>query len=227
MSNNSKRVALLAGKSSASTAPIAAALRSSDFDVAVCGDDISDADENSRIVANVRETFGRLDVLVIHVPAAEAHREDVDVLEATEERFDASLGCLVKSPYFLAQVVARWMVEQRAENAAFRGVIVFLKDAGSLSRDANLTAASITRAGSAMVAQLWAHRLAEFGISVFDVRTMSDQAATQAADGYTFDGRPNPPEDAARAVVALARGELSYATGNVLHIDGGHSLRRL
>ena len=119
MSNTSKRVALLAGKSSASTAAIASALRASGFDVATCGDDTSDAAERSRIVAHVRETFGRLDVLVIHVPAAESHRDDVDVLDATDETFDKSLGCLVKSPYFFAQVIARWMVEQARRTRRF------------------------------------------------------------------------------------------------------------
>jgi NAD(P)-dependent dehydrogenase (short-subunit alcohol dehydrogenase family) len=88
-----------------------------------------------------------------------------------------------------------------------------------------------------MATQLWAHRLAEFGIAVYEVRPgiittdmtapVKEKYDKLMASGLTVENRWGTPEDVGRSVAMLARGELTYATGNVLHIDGGLTLRRL
>jgi NAD(P)-dependent dehydrogenase (short-subunit alcohol dehydrogenase family) len=95
----------------------------------------------------------------------------------------------------------------------------------------------ISKAGVSMATQLWAHRLAEFGIAVYEIRPgiiTTDMTAPVKekydqlfANGLTVENRWGAPADVGRAVAMLARGELTYATGNVLNIDGGLTLRRL
>jgi len=95
----------------------------------------------------------------------------------------------------------------------------------------------ITKAGIAMASQLWAARLAEFGVDVYEIRpgiiaTDMTAGVTEKYDrlidgGLTIEKRWGTPEDVGRAAAVLARGDLPYATGQVLHIDGGMTVARL
>jgi NAD(P)-dependent dehydrogenase (short-subunit alcohol dehydrogenase family) len=95
----------------------------------------------------------------------------------------------------------------------------------------------ISKAGIAMATQLWAHRLAEFGIAVYEVRPgiittdmtagVKEKYDKLLAEGLTVENRWGEPHDIGRTVAVLARGELTYATGNVLNVDGGMTIRRL
>jgi 3-oxoacyl-[acyl-carrier protein] reductase len=183
----------------------------------------------------VRAHFGRLDVLVNNAGVAPSVR--ADILEATQESFDRVLGINLKGPYFLTQLAARWMIEQRQADSAFAGVIVNISSVSATDASVNRGDYCISKAGVAMATQLWAHRLAEFGIAVYEIRPgvirtdMSTAVAEKydklIASGLTVENRWGVPQDVGRAVAMLARGDLSYATGNVLNIDGGLTLRRL
>jgi NAD(P)-dependent dehydrogenase (short-subunit alcohol dehydrogenase family) len=174
-------------------------------------------------------------VLVNNAGVAPAVR--ADILEASEESFDRVLGINLKGPYFLTQLAARWMIEEREADANFRGVIVNISSVSATEASINRGEYCISKAGLAMATQLWAHRLAEFGIAVYEVRpgvihtdmsaAMADKYDRLIANGLTVENRWGEPEDVGRAVAMLARGELTYATGNVLKIDGGLTLRRL
>jgi NAD(P)-dependent dehydrogenase (short-subunit alcohol dehydrogenase family) len=197
--------------------------------------DVALAADRQAIVEAVRARFGRLDVLVNNAGVAPNVR--ADVLEATEESFDRVIGINLKGPYFLTQLVARWMVEQRQSDANFHGVIVNVSSVSATEASINRGDYCISKAGVAMATQLWAHRLAAFGIAVYEVRPgiittdmtapVKEKYDRLLANGLTAENRWGTPEDVGRAVAMLARGELSYATGNVLHIDGGLTLRRL
>jgi NAD(P)-dependent dehydrogenase (short-subunit alcohol dehydrogenase family) len=160
-----------------------------------------------------------------------------DILDADEESFDRVLGINLKGPYFLTQLVARWMIEQSQADADFRGVVVNVSSVSATEASINRGDYCISKAGVAMATQLWAHRLAEYGIAVYEVRPgviHTDMSAPVAekydrliANGLTVENRWGMPEDVGRAVAMLARGAISYATGNVLNIDGGLTLRRL
>jgi NAD(P)-dependent dehydrogenase (short-subunit alcohol dehydrogenase family) len=260
LTTTSKRVALITGGSRGIGLGIAEALADSGFNLAIngvreandvqdaiaalskrgssvlyCRGDVSKANDRERIVADVHNQFGRLDVLVNNAGVAASPR--ADILEATEESFDRLIGINLKGPYFLTQLVARCMIEQREADKSFRGVIVNISSVSATEASTNRGDYCISKAGIAMATQLWAHRLAEFGIAVYEVRPgiiHSDMSAAVAdkydrliANGLTVENRWGEPEDVGRAVAMLARGELSYATGNVLNIDGGLTLRRL
>ncbi|HEX5471020.1 MAG TPA: 3-ketoacyl-ACP reductase [Lacipirellulaceae bacterium] len=217
------------------TANIIAILQQRGADVHYCRGDVSVANDREQLIASVRERFGRLDVLVNNAGVAPTVR--TDILEATEESFDRVIGINLKGTYFLTQLVARWMIEQRRSDDTFTGVIVNISSVSATEASTNRGEYCISKAGVVMATRLWAHRLAEFGISVYEVRPgiihtdMSLDVAEKydrlIADGLTVENRWGEPEDVGRAVAMLARGELSYATGNVLNIDGGLTLRRL
>jgi len=257
---HSKRVALVTGGSRGIGLAVAAALADRGFDLAIngvreagqvdevlqslsarsaeafyCRGDVSLAVDRQAIVDGVRARFGRLDVLVNNAGVAPNVR--ADVLEASEESFDRVIGINLKGPYFLTQLVARWMIDQRQADPSFAGVIVNVSSVSATEASINRGDYCISKAGVAMATQLWAHRLAEFGIAVYEVRpgiiTTDMTAAVKEkydrliAGGLTVENRWGVPEDVGRAVAMLASGDLTYATGNVLNIDGGLTLRRL
>jgi NAD(P)-dependent dehydrogenase (short-subunit alcohol dehydrogenase family) len=160
-----------------------------------------------------------------------------DILDATVESYDRVMNINLKGPYFLTQLAARWMIDQRRADYAFRGVVINISSVSATEASINRGEYCISKAGIVMATQLWAHRLAEFGIAVYEVRPgiiHSDMSAAVAekydrliAGGLTVENRWGDPEDVGRAVAMLARGDLTYATGNVLNIDGGLTLRRL
>jgi NAD(P)-dependent dehydrogenase (short-subunit alcohol dehydrogenase family) len=174
-------------------------------------------------------------VLVNNAGVAPFNR--TDLLEATEESFVRLMRINLKGPYFLTQVVARWMIEQHETDANFAGVIVNVSSVSATAASVNRGDYCISKAGLAMATQLWAVRLAEFGICVYEVRPgvirtdmtegVKEKYDRLIAEGLTVERRWGTPEDVGRAVAVLAKGELSYATGNVIHVDGGLSLRRL
>jgi NAD(P)-dependent dehydrogenase (short-subunit alcohol dehydrogenase family) len=212
-----------------------AALRTRGADVHYCQGDVARTADRQAIIDAVRGRFGRLDVLVNNAGVAVANR--VDILEATEESWDRVIGINLKGPYFLTQLAARWMIEQHQQDANRRGVIVNISSVSATEASVNRGEYCISKAGLVMATQLWAHRLAEHQIAVYEVRpgiVHSDMSAAVAekynrliANGLTVENRWGEPEDVGRAVAVLARGELTYGTGNVLKIDGGLTLRRL
>jgi NAD(P)-dependent dehydrogenase (short-subunit alcohol dehydrogenase family) len=147
------------------------------------------------------------------------------------------VGINLKGPYFLTQLVARWMVDQRAADPTFKGVIVNVSSVSATEASINRGDYCISKAGVVMATKLWAHRLAEHGVAVYEVRPgiittdmtapVKEKYDRLMAGGLTVENRWGMPEDVGRAVAMLARGELTYATGNVLMIDGGLTLRRL
>jgi 3-oxoacyl-[acyl-carrier protein] reductase len=260
MPANSKRVALVTGGSRGIGRGIAEALADSGFNLAIngvrpesdvketlaalrkrgadvlyCRGDVASSNDRSQILDAVRRRFGRLDVLVNNAGVAPNVR--ADILDASEESFDRVLGVNLKGPYFLTQLAARWMIDQKTADPEFAGVIVNISSVSATEASINRGDYCISKAGVAMATQLWAHRLAEFGIAVYEVRPgiiHTDMSAAVAekydrlmADGLTVENRWGEPVDVGRAVAMLARGDLSYATGNVLNIDGGLTLRRL
>ncbi len=260
MVKQSKRVALITGGSRGIGLGIAEQLADSGFDLAIngvreaadvtgavaalekrgaavlyCRGNVAEPTDRQAIVDAIRKRFGRLDVLVNNAGVAPNVR--ADILDATEESFDRLIDINLKGPYFLTQLVAHWMIEQRKSDATFLGVIVNVSSVSATEASINRGDYCISKAGLAMATQLWAHRLAEFGIAVYEIRPgliRTDMSAPVAekydrmiADGLLVENRWGLPEDAGRAVAVLARGEITYATGNVFNIDGGLTLRRL
>jgi 3-oxoacyl-[acyl-carrier protein] reductase len=200
-----------------------------------CQANVSIASDRARMLKEIEEAFGRLDVLVNNAGVAPEKR--ADILEATEQSFDSLISINLKGPYFLTQAAANWMIRQRKVDAVFRGCIVNVSSISATVASVNRGDYCISKAGIAMASLLWAARLAEFGIDVYEVRPgvvatdmtsgVKEKYDALIAGGLTLEKRWGTPADVGRAVAALARGDVPYATGQVLNIDGGLTLQRL
>lgn len=197
--------------------------------------DISQPEERHRLVETVHEQFGQLHVLVNNAGVAPAVR--ADLLEATEESFERLLRINLQAPYFLTQAVARWMIEQKRADAHYRACIVFITSISATVASVNRGEYCVSKAGLSMAAQLWAVRLAEYDIPVYEVRPgiihtdmtapVRERYDRLIAEGLTLQPRWGTPEDVGKAVAMLVRGELPYSTGAVILIDGGLTVARL
>ncbi|MBC3786705.1 3-ketoacyl-ACP reductase [Spirosoma utsteinense] len=210
-------------------------LRSLGATVIYCQGSIADTDARAAILANVNAHFGRLNLLVNNAGIAPGVR--ADMLEATEESFDQLLNTNLKGAYFLTQAVARWMIEQKAGASDFQAAIITVSSMSATVASVNRGDYCISKAGLSMATQLFAVRLGEFGIPVYEVRPgiiRTDMTAGVAekydaliADGLTVQPRWGIPDDVGRAVAAIAEGSFPYSTGQVFMIDGGLTLARL
>lgn len=197
--------------------------------------DIGTGEGRDHLVAKTMETLGRLDVLVNNAGITSPGRKDI--LEATEEDLDTVLSVNLKGPFFLTQRLARHMIEQREEDPAFRGRIINITSISAALATPNRSEYCISKAGLSMTTLLWATRLAEFGIDVFEVRPgviqtdmtapVADKYAALIEDGLTLERRLGMPEDVAAVVAALAAGDIPYSTGQILTVDGGLTVDRL
>jgi 3-oxoacyl-[acyl-carrier protein] reductase len=204
--------------------------------VEIVAGDIGERDDRARLLAFVRERFGRLDVLVNNAGVAPSER--ADILDATEESFDSIIRVNLKGPYFLTQAAARWMIEQRTTlGESYRPAVVNVSSVSAFAASVNRGDYCLSKAGVAMATQLFAARLADHGIGVYEVRpgiiatdmTAAVKAKYDAlfAEGITPIKRWGTPEDVARAVGAIAQGSFPYSTGEVFNVDGGFHIRRL
>ena len=191
--------------------------------------DVASRDSREALLTFCRERWPRLDLLVNN--AGIAPRRRLDLLEATEESFDEVLTTNLKGPYFLTQSAARWMQQHQS------GRIVFVTSISAYTASTSRGEYCVSKAGLSMTAQLFAARLGELGIRVFEIRPgiiRTDMiAAVQAkyeekvAQGLFPQPRLGEPSDVALAVRAIADGLLDYSTGQVINVDGGFHLRRL
>jgi 3-oxoacyl-[acyl-carrier protein] reductase len=198
--------------------------------------DVSVAAERGKMLDAVLARWGRIDALVNNAGITSVGRRDI--LEATEESWERVLAVNLKGPFFLSQLVANEMIRLRNTNppAAYRPVIVNISSVSAYALTTNRGDYCISKAGLGTVTQLFALRLAEHGIRVYEVRPgiiESDMTAggreryTQLiADGLTPIRRWGTPEDIGKAVAALVTGAVPYSTGDVINVDGGYHLRR-
>ncbi len=240
-----KRVALVTGGSRGIGFGIAQALQKDGFEVAICGMrprcehkeffycqcDIGDRDTRARMLDAIRSRYGTLHVLVNN--AGVAPKERADILDATEDSFEYLVRTNLQGPYFLTQAVAKWMIEQKQAGCCIVNVSSISATVASVNRGDYC----ISKAGVAMASQLWAARLGEFEIPVYEVRpgvirTDMTSAVTAKydkllAEGLAIQKRWGTPEDVGKVVAALARGDLPYSTGAVIMVDGGLTVPRL
>jgi 3-oxoacyl-[acyl-carrier protein] reductase len=198
--------------------------------------DVGSAADRARLVDAAYAAFGRLDLLVNNAGVAPSVR--ADILEAGEESFDRLVAINLKGPYFLTQLVARRMIEQIAAGGLVHPKIVTISSISAYTASVNRGDYCIAKAGLAMLTKLYAARLAEHGITVYEVRpgiVATDMTGPVKEkydklileDGLTPIRRWGLPEDVGRAVVAIAKDLLPFSTGQVIDVDGGFHLRTL
>jgi 3-oxoacyl-[acyl-carrier protein] reductase len=142
----------------------------------------------------------------------------------------------LRGPYFLTQSAARFMVELKKKEADFRGCVVFITSVSAAVPSINRGDYCISKAGLSMASLLWAVRLADEGIPVYEVRPgiiQTDMTAGVAAKydgliqaGLTLQKRWGTPEDVGKAVAAIVRGDFPYSTGQIFSVDGGLAVQR-
>jgi len=201
-----------------------------------CRGDVSRADSRTEMLEQIKTRFGRLDVLVNNAGVAPTNR--ADILEATEESYDRVMKINLQGPYFLTQAVANWMIEQKKADDSFSGCIINVSSISAAVASTNRGEYCVSKAGMSMMTQLFAVRLGEFDIPVYEIRpgiTRSDMTSgvTEKYDKLIFEEnillqeRWGLPEDVARAAAMMARGDIAYSTGQVIAVDGGLTVSRL
>jgi len=198
--------------------------------------DVSKEDDRRRLVDEAYSRFGVVGLLVNN--AGVAPRVRADILDAGTESFDRIVDINLKGPYFLTQLIARRMIDQVTAGKVTDPKIVIVSSISAYAASTNRGDYCIAKAGLAMVAKLYAARLAEHGINVYEIRPgvvatdMTSGIREKYDDlileqGLTPIRRWGQPDDVGRAVVAVANDLLPFSTGQVIDVDGGFHLRTL
>ena len=211
------------------------ALKAIGADVLYCQGDIGSAVARADILEKIKAHYGTLNVLVNN--AGVAPKERKDILEASEESFDYVVGTNVKGPYFLSQSAANWMIEQKAANPDEFFTIINIGSISATVASVNRGEYCVAKAGIGMMTALFAARLGEYDIPVYEIRPgvtktdmtsgVTDKYDALIKDGLCVTKRWGLPEDIGKAVGALSKGDFAYSTGQVIMIDGGLTLPRL
>lgn len=192
--------------------------------------DVSSTGDRNRFVDTALQKYGKIDILVNVAGVAPKIR--ADLLEMTEESYDYVMGINTKGTLFLTQRVANEMVK-----SGTKGAIVNISSMSAYTSSVNRGEYCISKAGASMITTLFADRLAEYGITVNEVRPgiIATDMTSKVQEKYDrlIDGgllpikRWGTPQDIASAVYALCDGSLPYMTGQSINIDGGFHIRRL
>lgn len=219
------------------------------FDLTINAD-IADVENHPSIVSMIASKFGQIDLLVNNAGVAPLKR--VDILEARPESFDRLMNINLRGPFFFTQMVVNYMVRREEREGrekivgasrglpganANNGCIIFITSISASASSPERAEYCISKAGLSMAAKVFADRLAGTGISVYEIRPgviFTDMTAgvkekydRKIAGGLIPEGRWGYPDDVARAVVALAAGDIPYSTGAIIEISGGMNIRHL
>ena len=197
--------------------------------------DISKDESRKNILQKTDEAFGRVDVLVNDAGVAPKVR--MDILETTEESVDFVLNINLNGTCLLTHLFANYMIREKAGHPEIIPKIVNISSMSAYTSSVSRGEYCMSKAGISMITTLFADRLAEYGITVNEVRpgviyTDMTAAVREKYDrllsgGLTPIKRWGYPEDIANAVFMLSSEDLSYSTGEVINVDGGFHIQRL
>ena len=204
-------------------------------EVIYCQGDVGNRSDRESVIKKIREEFGQLNFLVNN--AGVAPRQRLDLLEATEESFEYVMKTNLQGPYFLSQLVANWLVDQKQENAEFFGSIINISSISATVVSVNRGEYCVSKAGMAMMTGLFATRLGEFDIPVYEIRPgvietdmtskVREKYDKLFSEGLSVQARWGKPADIGKIVGALVSGSLPYSSGAVIMADGGLTIPRL
>lgn len=159
------------------------------------------------------------------------------MLGTTEESFDEVISTNLKGNYFLTQDAANWMIEQKQIDTNFTGCIINVSSISATVASVNRGEYCISKAGISMATQLFAVRLGEFDIPVYEVRPgvistdmtagVKEKYNKLIEEGLCVQKRWGEPDDVGKVVASLVKGDFIYSTGQVIMVDGGLTIPRL
>lgn len=197
--------------------------------------DVSKKDDRSKMIEAIFNRFGKINVLVNNAGIAPPERKDI--LEATEESFEYVLNVNLRGPYFLTQLVANRMIETKKRSNDEFFCIINVSSVSAIVASVNRGEYCISKAGIAMATKLWASRLGEFDIPVYEIQpgvihTDMTVGIQQKYDllfknGLAIQKRWGTPSDVGKVAAAMAIGSMPYSTGQVVVVDGGMTIPRL
>jgi NAD(P)-dependent dehydrogenase (short-subunit alcohol dehydrogenase family) len=199
------------------------------------GLDVSCTSCHKEVVMNILERYGRIDVLINNAGVAPLQRNDV--LDMTEDSYDRVMNINLKGPAFFAQKIAKEMIWLKPQIDNYNPVIVFITSVSSSRSSINRAEYCISKAGLSMVSTIFADRMSREGVLVFEIRpgVIQTDMTTKIRDKYDKlinDGlipqkRWGMPEDIAKAVASISRGDWNFSTGMVFEISGGLNIHKL
>lgn len=210
-------------------------LRNLGVNVAYFQGNVAVREDRQAMLDKILSHFGSVNVLVNN--AGIAPRERADILHATEENWDEVMEINLKGPYFLTQLFANYFVEKKLENPLFEASIINISSISAFVASINRGEYCISKAGIAMATKLWATRLGEYDIPVYEIQPgiiKTDMTAGVVEkydklfqDGITLQRRWGLPDDVGKVAAMLAQGNMPYATGQAIKVDGGLHIQRL
>lgn len=197
--------------------------------------DVSQRSDHTRLIEAAVAEFGGIDVLVNNAGVAPKVR--LDILETTEESYDRLMSINARGPFFLTQAVARQMIAQVEQGRPFSPTIVFSTSISAEVSSPSRAEYCLSKSALSMAARLFAHRLAEYDICVYEIRpgiiatdmtsVVKEKYDKLIAEGLVPQGRWGTPEDVGKAVAGLATGNFRYSTGAIIEVGGGMGIPRL
>ena len=197
--------------------------------------DISLTEDQLQLVDFIKSRFRRIDVLVNNAGVAPRVRQDL--LKTSQESFDRLMAVNLRGPFFFTQRIAQWMIELQGQIEEYSPYIINISSISAYTSSPSRAEYCISKAGVSMMSQLYADRLAEYRIPVFEIRPGIIQTDMTAgvrekydkliAEGLTPIRRWGQPEDVGKAVAAVVQGYFPFSTGEVINVDGGFHMRRL
>ena len=213
---------------------VAAEVRAQGSSAVVVQADVGAASDRERLV-QAALACGRLDLLINN--AGMAPRQRADLLQMSEASYDEVMNVNLRGPFFLTQRVAHAMIQLVQAGKVTAPKIINIGSVSAYASSNNRGEYCISKAGIAMMTVLFADRLAEYGINVYEIRpgiiatdmtsVVQDKYDRLIDEGLTPIRRWGRPDDVARAVLAIADGGFPFSTGEVINVDGGFHLRRL
>ena len=204
-------------------------------DVVYCQGNIGDLNDHKDILSKALSHFKSIDVLVNNAGVAPKTRKDI--MELDEEGYDRLMDINLKGTFFLTQQVARQMLAERNKNPEYHPCIITITSMSAEVASINRGEYCMSKAGLSMMTKLFAIRLADADIPVYEVRpgiiqTDMTSGVKEKYDrliegGLTLEKRWGTPSDIGKIVAALAKGEIPYSTGQVIAADGGLTIQRL
>jgi 3-oxoacyl-[acyl-carrier protein] reductase len=204
-------------------------------EVVYCQGNIGDLDDHKNIISKALSHFKTIDVLVNNAGVAPKTRRDI--MELDEEGYDRLLDINLKGTFFLTQNVARQMLAEKSTNVEYRPCIITITSMSAEVASINRAEYCMSKAGLSMMTKLFATRLADADIPVYEVRPgiiqtdmtsgVKEKYDKLIAGGLTLEKRWGTPSDIGKIVAALAKGEIPYSTGQVIAADGGLTIQRL